>query len=208
MKATLSARSLRKTFNRRVIFDNISFEAGMGQTILVSGRNGSGKSTLVKLLSRVLTPSGGTITLSVDDRTIPEIAWPEAVGLVSPYFQLYDEFTARENIELALTLRGKRPDHERITEMLQEVSLLHRADDPVRTYSSGMKQRVKLAFALVGRPQVLFLDEPMTNLDAEGIALVRRIMERQRERGILIVATNDLTDVQHYDGMVDLNAQH
>jgi heme exporter protein A len=205
MDMTLTATGLRKTFNRRVIFRDVSLEARTGQTVLISGRNGSGKSTLVKLLSRVLTPSAGTLTLAIDGREVDEAGWPEVVGLVSPYFQLYEEFTARENLELALTLRGRRIDRPWNDELLAEVGLLPRANDAVRTFSSGMKQRVKLAFALTGRPAILFLDEPMTNLDAEGIALVRRIMTRQAERGILVVATNDTTDVQRYDTLVDLN---
>jgi ABC-type multidrug transport system ATPase subunit len=208
MDITFTARSLRKTFNRRVIFRDVSLEARAGHTVLISGRNGSGKSTLVKLLSRVLTPTGGTMNLTVNGREVAEPDWPAVVGLVSPYFQLYEEFSARENLELALTLRGRRIDRGRIDDLLQEVSLFPRAEEAVRTFSSGMKQRVKLAFALVSRPSVLFLDEPMTNLDAEGIALVRTIMARQCETGMLFVATNDATDVQRYDTRVDLNGQH
>ena len=76
----------------------------------------------------------------------------------------------------------------------------------MRTYSSGMKQRLKYAFALVHMPPVLILDEPMANLDAEGMEIVRQIMNEQRSRGILIVATNDLTDLHSFDHQVDLNA--
>ena len=207
MTVALTASGLRKTFNRRMIFDGVTFEARSGNTVLISGKNGSGKSTLVKLLTRVLTPSAGAIALSAEGCVIPEIHWPLHVGLVSPYMQVYDEFSARENLDLALTLRGLPPDAARVAELLDDVGLTDRSDDPLRTFSSGMKQRIKLAFALIHNPAVLFLDEPMTNLDAAGIALVRRVMQRQREQGILVVATNDQTDVDAFETKVDLDAR-
>ena len=145
------------------------------------------------------------MSLRVNGRVVSEDRWPEQIGLVSPYFQLYEEFTAKENLDLALALRGAKADDSRADELLEEVALLHRAKDPVRTFSSGMKQRVKLAFALMDQPAILFLDEPMTNLDTDGIALVRRVMRRQREFGVLIVATNDMSDVDEYEIKVDLN---
>lgn len=207
MTIQLSAEGLRKTFNRRTIFDGVTFTASQGQTVLVTGRNGSGKSTLVKLLAHVLTPSSGGSTLTVGDRPVSDLEWPSYIGLVSPYLQLYEEFSAEENLGLALTMRGWKVDSGRVLELLGNVQLGHRAGDVVRTYSSGMKQRMKLAFALIHRPAVLFLDEPMTNLDADGIALVRRTMRKQRESGILVVATNDLTDVEEFEAKVDLDAR-
>ncbi len=207
MSIELRGAALRKVFNRRTIFDRVEFEVHSGQTLLVTGRNGSGKSTLVKIISRVLTPTAGTVSLSLDDTAVGDQAWTGAVGLVSPYLQLYDEFSARENLVLALTMRGSRSDPARIAGLLEEVALTARADDPVRTYSSGMKQRVKYAFALIHRPPVLILDEPMANLDADGMGLVRRVMTAQRASGLLVVATNDLSDVDTHDFRVDLNAR-
>ncbi len=207
MSIGLRGSALRKVFNRRTIFDRVEFDVHEGQTLLITGRNGSGKSTLVKIIGRVLSPSAGMVSLAIGGSPVTERAWADAVGLVSPYLQLYDEFSARENLILALTMRGGRSDPARITGLLEDVALASRADDPVRTYSSGMKQRVKYAFALIHRPPVLILDEPMANLDAEGIALVRRLMTAQRAEGVLVVATNDLTDVDTHDFRVDLNVR-
>ncbi len=202
---TLAATNLKKLFNWRVIFRDISFEVSRGQTLLVTGRNGSGKSTLVKIISGVLTPTSGSVTVNGagngkgNDR-------PDFVGLVSPYLQMYDEFSARENIQYALAIRGRRVDVAWIDELLRRVGLFDRRHDAVRTYSSGMKQRVKYAFALAHKPPVLLLDEPMANLDSEGTSIVRDIMTMQRNEGILVVATNDLSDIDHFDRRVDLNA--
>lgn len=206
MSVVVSAMKLTKVFNRRVIFRDISFSIADSQVLVITGRNGSGKSTLVKLLSQVLTPSGGESTITVDDTVLPAEESHRAIGLVSPYLQMYEEFSARENLAMAMALRGRRVEAGRIVGLLEKVGLRSRADDPVRAFSSGMKQRVKYAFALVHAPRVLILDEPMANLDADGIALARCIMEEQMGNGVLIVATNDLSDVPRHDLKVDLNA--
>lgn len=204
MDLALAAKSLKKLFNWRVIFRDISFDVPQGKTLLITGRNGSGKSTLVKIISGVLAPTSGSVTImGVADRKGD--GRQDLLGLVSPYLQMYDEFSARENIQFALAIRGRKPDDGRVDELLNHVGLFERRNDAVRTYSSGMKQRVKYAFALAHRPPVLLLDEPMANLDAEGVSVVREIMSMQRNEGILVVATNDLSDIDHYDLRVDLN---
>lgn len=202
----LSATNLKKVFNRRTIFRNISFSVGFGEVLLVTGKNGSGKSTLVKIISDVLSPSEGGIEFSDSDNA-KTTARANLIGLVSPYLQMYDEFTAEENLQYALSIRGRTPDISHIHELLNKVFLFNRKSDPVRTYSSGMKQRMKYAFALAHNPPVLLLDEPTSNLDTDGIAMVKRIMEEQTQNGILIVATNDLSDVDRFNAQVDLNEQ-
>ncbi len=205
MHLKLEALHLKKVFNRRTIFRNISFVVEEGQTLLITGRNGSGKSTLAKLIADVLSPTDGTLHLSVGGEPVAEhrVRW---IGFVSPYLQLYEEFTALENLALGMSIRGEKPADSEARSLLETLGLSGRVDDEVRTYSSGMKQRVKYAFALIHRPPVLVLDEPMSNLDTEGIAAVRDNMKRQVAEGMLIVATNDLSDVEKFDRRIDLNA--
>ena len=202
MSAALSGNRVAKTFNRRKIFSQVNFRVASGQTLLVTGRNGSGKSTLLKIICGVLSPTSGTITLEglAGERI-------QHLGLVAPYLQLYEEFTASENLRLALSIRGRPPDEHTVQSLLDRIGLAHRKDDAVRGFSSGMKQRVKYAMALLHAPEILLLDEPMANLDAEGTSFVRRIMAEQRVRGILCVATNDLDDIDTVDVRIDLNEQ-
>ncbi|HMK37827.1 MAG TPA: ABC transporter ATP-binding protein [Bacteroidota bacterium] len=200
----VTGEGLRKEFDRRTVFRDVSFSASPGQTLLVTGRNGSGKSTLVKIICGVLTPSGGTLSITPDAGEAPR-EQRGLIGLVSPYLQMFDEFSAVENLEIAMGIRGLPFDRERADALLERVAIFPRRHDPVRTYSSGMKQRVKYAFALIHLPPVLVLDEPMSNLDGEGIDIVRALMAEQRRRGILVVATNDLSDIDAYEGRVDLN---
>ena len=200
---TLRGKDLSKSYGRKVVFSGIAFDVGPGQTLLVTGRNGSGKSTLARILCGVLSPTAGTIALEPDpgenhaDRV-------RLFGLVAPYLQVYEEFTAAENLALATRIRGGTPDTSAIRALLDRVGLGTRKDDAVRGYSSGMKQRVKYAMALIHGPDVLVLDEPMANLDAEGAAMVRDIMASHGKRGTLVVATNDLTDCGSFDARVDL----
>lgn len=207
MTSSLAIRAdgLRMVFNRRVVFDGVHFSIQTGQTLLISGRNGAGKSTLVKILAGVLTPSAGTVTVSSADGG-GIFGRQSLVGLVSPYLSMYDEFSAEENLRHVAAIRGLSYDRGFADDLFRRVALFARKDDPLRAYSSGMKQRAKYAAALLHRPSVLLLDEPMANLDAEGVDIVRGLMAEQTGGGALVVATNDLSDVARYDERVDLNA--
>ena len=199
-----TGRDIRKDFDRRSVFRGVSFDVGTGETLLVTGRNGSGKSTLVKIICGVLSPTAGTVTLEVNGATSGD---PHLhAGLVAPYLQMFEEFSPLENLQIASGLRGMPFDRSRATGLLERVGLARRLHDPVRTFSSGMKQRVKYAFALQHEPPLLVLDEPTANLDDEGIALARGVMAEQRRRGALVVATNDPGDVETFERSVDLNA--
>lgn len=189
---TLTVRDVAKIFNRRIIFENVGFSLSAGESLALTGKNGSGKSTLVKILCGVLSPSSGKIAYVVNGKILDVEQVKDKIGLVSPYLQLYDEFTGFENLEILSKIRANSvPISERADEVLRLVGLWERKNDFLRTYSSGMKQRLKYAFALLHRPPVLILDEPTSNLDAEGIDVVKNIIEEQQKAAILIVATND-----------------
>jgi heme exporter protein A len=205
MTFTLEARNLGKAFNRQVIFHDVSFDVGGGQTLLVTGRNGSGKSTLLKILAHVLTPSTGAVSIRSSGSEVRGSA-RHLIGFVSPYLNLYDEFSARENLQFALAIRGMKNMLGEIDRLLERVSLGSVGDAPVRVFSSGMKQRLKYAFALIHHPPLLFLDEPMANLDQEGRELVQGMMAEHDHNGLLVVATNDMSDVLHSHVQVRLDA--
>lgn len=203
---TLTASGITKAFNRRKIFANISFELHEHNSLAILGRNGSGKSTLVKIVAGLLSSTNGEVNLQIDGKDVAADDRHQLFGFVSPYLQMYDEFTGWENLDLFRRVRGTEISHEMMLEMITRVNLYERRNDFVRTYSSGMKQRLKYAFALLHRPPVLFLDEPTSNLDTEGISTVYQIMEAQKQKGILIIATNDSQETEHCGHVLDLNA--
>jgi heme exporter protein A len=192
-----SAQGISKEFNRKLIVENISFELDKGDSLALVGRNGAGKSTLAKILCGLLSPSRGTVALAVDGHAVayPGHIYPH-VGFVAPYINLYDEFSGIENLNLCARIRNHAVHPgERIEELLKRFSLFEKRNDELRTYSSGMKQRLKYCAALLHEPPLLVLDEPCANLDEEGIAVVRDVMRHQKDAGILIIATNDKDDL-------------
>src|SRR5208283_5526403 len=176
----LSVESLSKVFNRRIIFENIAFSMMERQSMAITGKNGSGKSTLAKILCGLLSPSKGRIVCSIDGTRIDPAKMYQHIGFVSPYITMYEEFSGLENLTVFSRIRnldnGSREDPE---ELLKTFGIYERRNDEVRTYSSGMKQRLKYAAALLHRPEILVLDEPTANLDEEGIGVVRSTMQAQ-----------------------------
>jgi heme exporter protein A len=195
--------NLGKHFGVRVIFRRLSLSFTGGQTLAITGANGSGKSTLIKILAGVLTPSKGDVTLYSGDQVVAREDRPLCTGLVAPYLNVYDGLSAKENLLFLARARRFAGANQRIAEVLDLVGLTPRAGERVATFSSGMKQRVKLAAALLARPPLLLLDEPSSNLDPEGIAMVDRVMRAQVSAGgLLIVATNEENEARRCDRII------
>jgi heme exporter protein A len=199
------SRDVSKGFDRRTVLEHITFTIEAGHSLAIIGPNGSGKSTLIKIIARVLSPTSGHVEYHIGGAVADDDQIRESIGFVGPYLQLYDEFSALENLELLnrtrLTNRKTRRDFE---ETLALVHLADRKDDRVRGFSSGMKQRLKYALALSQAPSVLLLDEPTANLDEEGIRTVQAIVKEQRSRGILILATNNAEEAAWCERTISL----
>lgn len=186
---TLKCNNLRHSFSGKTLFNDLSFTLSSGSSLAVRGRNGSGKSTLLKIVSNLLQPVSGIILLEVDDKSVPRNDFHRYAGMSAPYISLYDELTGQENLEFFAGL--KNVSRANIEPLLKRAGIFDSRNKSLKNYSSGMKQRLKLCFALLNEPQVLILDEPMTNLDSEGNEFVRSIAEEQKQKGILIIATNN-----------------
>jgi heme exporter protein A len=119
---------------------------------------------------------------------------------------LYEDLTAEENLHFFARMKGMGDAVERIGFLMKRFRLAGREDDLVKTYSSGMKQRLKYVFALLGKPSVLLVDEPRSNLDEEGIATVYEFLSEQKKENILIIATNDHDDLNLTDWTLPIDA--
>ena len=202
---TLAARDLEKRFGSRRVFMGVSFELRTGQSLAVTGRNGSGKSTLLMLLLGLYRPAQGRTSYLLDDRPLDDRDIRLCTSLVSPYLNLYDQLTGEENLTFFATLGGINLTGKRINELLALVGLEGRGVDPVAAYSSGMKQRLKYAVALLKDPAFLFLDEPTSNMEADGKQIVRQIINSRRRDSILVIATNEQEDYALADGTLGLD---
>ena len=192
----LICKDISKKYNGKIIFKNLNFSLTEKSSLVITGRNGSGKSTLLKVISRLIRLDKGSIELSVNNEKISKEKYFTKIGFFSPYINLYDELTGRENLDFFYDLKvaDKNEKPEIIKFLLEKVGLYSRREDLIRNYSSGMRQRLKLAFSVLNNPQLLLMDEPRTNLDEEGISVIYKIAEEQKERGILILATNEAED--------------
>ena len=178
--------------------------AGPG-AVAVTGPNGSGKSTLLRILAGLLRPSEGRTLVRVEGRALAPSERRRALGLATPELAFYEEFTAAENLRFAGETHGLADPGRAAREALELVGLSPRADDKVSGYSSGMKQRLRLAFALLHQPSLLLLDEPGSHLDDAGRAAVRAVVARQSERGLVLIATNDAQEIQLAERCLELH---
>lgn len=199
-KLTFKSDNIAKLYNRKVIFEKISFSLNEGISFAITGKNGSGKSTLVKILCGVLSPSKGKVEFTVDGTAVPYPDYYPHIGLVSPYLNMYEEFSAEENLAFIAKVRGLGTDWNSRAEMLlNEFGIYEHRKKEAKFYSSGMKQRLKYCAALLHEPSILVLDEPTSNLDQYGTEAVRKFMTLQKEKGILLFATNDREDLEYAD---------
>ena len=205
-KYSVEANELNKTFGRRLIFNGINFRYDESGVFGISGPNGSGKSTLVKIIAGLISPTKGKIIhKNSDDEIIPE-KLHNHIGFVSPYLVLYEEFTAWENLEIFSKIRDTSLDKDYAKDLLNRFLLYNRRTDLVKTYSSGMKQRMKFIFALIHNPELLIFDEPTSNLDDEGKNSVYRIIEDKSRDSIILIASNDKADLELCSQILDLKA--
>jgi ABC-type multidrug transport system ATPase subunit len=187
MRITLS--SISKVFGRETVFTGFDhvFEAGSRTAIL--GPNGSGKSTLLQLIGGFSIPTKGTVTHDRDGKVMdPEHVYRH-ISIAAPYMTLYEELSLREAIGIHARFKPFRGGLA--LEEVARIALLEKhLDKPVRDFSSGMKQRLKLALAVLSDTSLLLLDEPTSNLDMNGSAWFRELLEAHMGERTLVVASN------------------
>jgi heme exporter protein A len=168
--AALEVEGLARHYGEREALSDVSLSLAAGQTLVVFGPNGAGKTTLLRVLATLLRPHAGSVR--VLGSKLPEEAWAVRgrVGMLGHEPLLYRELTARENLRFHARLHGV--GEERVRELLDAVAMSARANEPLRTLSRGMVQRVAVARAVLHDPELLLLDEPHANLDPAAVELV------------------------------------
>lgn len=182
-----------KRFNREWIFRKLTYQFHAGGSYAITGPNGSGKSTLLQVIAGAMTASEGKINYTVNGRAVDAENIFRHISLAAPYQEVIEEMTLRE----FLTFHQKfKPFVQgwNVSGIISYVNLERAADKQIRYFSSGMKQRVKLAQAFFSESACLLLDEPCTNLDIDGIELYQRLIAEQAATRIVIVSSNDKTE--------------
>jgi heme exporter protein A len=206
MSISLTVEGVAAGYGARRVFQDVSLELRAGEVLVVSGQNGSGKSTFLRLLAGLQRPDAGSIAYGLGEQRYEPRAASALLGWVAPDLMLYRELSARENVQFFARVRGLELGAVAIEALLERVGLGGRGDDRLSAYSSGMAQRLRYAYALLHEPPVLLLDEPTVTLDERGTAVVADVIEAQRRRGIVVVATNDPRELRFGDLILRLGA--
>ncbi|MFS8513727.1 MAG: ABC transporter ATP-binding protein, partial [Planifilum fulgidum] len=193
----LSVKNLSKRIGGREIVKNIQFEVFPGEIFGFLGPNGAGKTTTIRMLVGLIRPTGGTVHIAGHNLQKDFLKAIRHVGCIVENPEMYPFLSGRENLEHFARMAGDIPP-ERIDEVIRLVELEKRIDDKVKTYSLGMRQRLGIAQALLGRPKLLILDEPTNGLDPAGIRELRdfiRTLARKEGIGVFI-SSHILHEVQ------------
>jgi heme exporter protein A len=186
----LSLAGLRRDYGERTALDGIGLELARGETLLVLGPNGAGKTTLLRILATLLRPSGGVVRAL--GCSLPAEAWKlrGRIGFLGHEPLLYRDLSGRENLRFHARLHGLRGEagEARIAELLTAVAMQRRAEQRVAELSAGMRQRLAICRCVLHRPELLLLDEPDSNLDAEGRELARALVGPDAARTRVIVS--------------------
>jgi ABC-type multidrug transport system ATPase subunit len=188
---TISLSNIGKRYNYDWIFRKVNYEFTSENNYVILGANGSGKSTLLQVIAGNLTTSEGTINYHFGNQKIEQENIFHQLSFASPYLDLFDELTLAESIEFQAKFK---PYYEGLdTQKIIELTELGKAKDKqLKNYSSGMKQRVRLALAVLANTPLLLLDEPTSNLDKKAIDWYQRLVNTYSKNRLIIVCSNQL----------------
>lgn len=186
--------NLGRRFNKEWIFKEINYVFSQGQQYAILGPNGSGKSTLLSVLLGNLTPSEGKITYKDEKEILPENIF-NSISLAAPYLDLIEEFTLQETIEFHFKFKRYQKEFDAAA-VLDLLALSKAEDKPLKYFSSGMKQRTKLALAFCADTPILVLDEPTSNLDTQGTDWYLNLVEKFAKDRLVLVGSNQSYEYQ------------
>jgi ABC-type multidrug transport system ATPase subunit len=193
MAMTISLSDAGKRFNREWIFRHFSYQFIQGQSYAITGANGSGKSTLLQVLSGSMHFNEGKCEWKNNDTVIEPEKVFRHVSICAPYLEVVEEMTVTEFLDFHQSFKSFLPGVTTAS-AIEMVGLKTAAEKQIRYYSSGMKQRVKLAQCIFSDTSLVLLDEPCTNLDLTGIDLYNSLIEKYCAQRLVIVCSNDKTE--------------
>ncbi len=194
----VSFRNIGKRYRYEWIFRGVNFTFEAGKKYAILGPNGSGKSTLLKVLSGHLTPSKGKVDFLLGDEKLPIEEVYRKISYAAPYIDLIEEFTLTEAIKFHQKFK-KFSNQLSPTDLIEILNFEKSKDKPVRFFSSGMKQRLKLVLAICSDSPLLLLDEPTTNLDTQGMNWYRDLIKEYGQNRSMIIASNVEADYDFCD---------
>ncbi|SFE40339.1 ABC-2 type transport system ATP-binding protein [Paenibacillus catalpae] len=190
MKNTaIKVKGLQKSYKDLQVLKGVDFEVEKGSIFALLGSNGAGKTTVVKILTTLLKPDGGTAAVSGFDAASQPDQVRQTISLTGQFAAVDEILTARENLVMIAKLRYLKNPRQVADDLLQRFGLTDAADRRVSTYSGGMRRRLDIALSMVGKPQIIFLDEPTTGLDPEARIEVWKIVKELAAGGTTVLLT-------------------
>lgn len=183
----LRAEQITKRIGARTILQGIDLQVGAGELAMIFGPNGAGKSTLMKILALLSKPTDGKLSIAGLDTGREGSHLRRCIGLISHQTLLYENLTAYENLHYYASMYQVDRITERIQQLIQQVGLEFHLNDPIRTFSRGMQQRLAIARALIHDPDILYLDEPYTGLDQQAVHIFHSVLKQLKGQGKTIV---------------------
>jgi ABC-2 type transport system ATP-binding protein len=195
-RLAVSVTGLRKSFGDKVVLDGIDLSVAEGTIFALLGPNGAGKTTAVRILSTLIPPDGGQVSVAGHDVTAEPDAVRAAIGVTGQFSAVDDLLTGAENLRLMADLHhlGQAAGRRRTAALLEQFDLADAAGKTAATYSGGMRRRLDLAMTLVGDPRLIFLDEPTTGLDPRSRRTMWQIIRELAARGVTIFLTTQYLD--------------
>jgi ABC-type multidrug transport system ATPase subunit len=194
-----------KRFNKEWILKNLSLDIPSHSSLSITGANGSGKSTLIKLIATYMEPTSGNLQYFENKKDYPIENIPQTIGLAAPYVDLIEEFSLKEHVEFHFKFRSTPFS---LDEIITRTNFQFSIDKKVKDFSSGMKQRLKLALAIHAENKLLILDEPTSNLDQEGIEWYRDQILQKIGTCTIIVASNQRHEYDFIPKTINLSNKH
>jgi ABC-type multidrug transport system ATPase subunit len=181
--------NIGRRFNRDWIFRGIDHTFSIGESYAILGPNGSGKSTLFQVLNGSLSPSEGTLAYTFDGKNIRPEEIFQQLSLAAPYLELIEEFTLQEVINFHFKFKAYKPGIDAVT-VIDLLGMAAHKNKLIKYFSSGMKQRLKLALAFCSDTPILMLDEPTSNLDTQGVDWYLSLVEQYAKNRLTIICSN------------------
>ena len=194
-EAAVEAHGLEKSYREWPVLWDLDLTVPWGETLCLFGANGAGKTTLLRILSTSVRPDSGTVRIAGRDLRRQTSEVRRRIGVVGHRSFLYEDLTARENLQYYARLYGIRDRESRIAEVLERVGLSSRGDHRVRTLSNGMQKRASIARAILHQPDILLLDEPETGLDRESRRMLGELLADWTNEGRSAALTTHDIDI-------------
>jgi ABC-type multidrug transport system ATPase subunit len=201
----ISLSDTGKRFNREWIFRKFSYQFTSGNSVAITGPNGSGKSTLLQVIAGSVAASEGTIDYTMNGKRMEPDTFYRHLSVSAPYQELIEEMTFYEFLHFHAKFKPFVQGLS-FSQIAAAVDLSAAMQKQIRFYSSGMKQRVKLAQAIFSDTPVLLLDEPCTNLDKEGIAIYQELISEYTSNRIVVVSSNDINEYGFCKETINMSA--